>query len=127
MGQRAGTPPPPYTATEDSTQDPMVPLRLTESMCRTLQEQIEIYKQYTALKYSLYNARCQYHSLDLRPDYGPEQRKEELARLVCDIQQYKNHMTGLEEKLDKNREEVKKTNTGLKEYIDKQSGEGEAQ
>ena len=122
MGQRGNTPPPPYESTEESAKEPMVPLRLTQSMCRTLQEQLEIYKQYTALKYSLYNARCQYHSLDLRPDYGQDQRRTELARLVCEIQQYKNQMTALEERLEKNNEEAKGTNAKIKEYIDKQQG-----
>ena len=113
MGQRGLTPPPPY----DSLQETMVPLRLTMSVCRTMQQQHELYKEYTALKYTIYNARCQYHSLDLRPNYGQELRTQELARLVDEIQRYKTEMAALEEKLEKCQEEVETTNAEIMAYV----------
>ena len=77
----------------------------------------ELYKEYTALKYTIYNARCQYHSLDLRPNYGQELRTQELAWLVNEIQRYKTEMAALEEKLEKCQEEVETTNAEIMAYV----------
>ena len=109
MGQLPLAPPP--------TQDPIIPQSLSESACHTLREQIEIHKEYTALKYDILNIRRQYYSADLRHHISNNQHNDELPRLITGIQQYNRRRKELKERIKKCQEEMKRTDEEIMKYV----------